>query len=99
MPELIRDTSTTAFNFDLYAKLVFSAVVGALPNAKSRQSINERTKPRFAGKSAGSGPFSSYLKNISRCFSKCYNLCREVAVALRATGSVAISHRISARHP
>ena len=53
MPEIIRDTSTVAFNFDRCAKLVSSTIASALPNAKYQQSINECEKPHFAGKSAG----------------------------------------------
>jgi len=96
MPEIIRDTSTVAFNFDRCAKLVSSTIASALPNAKYQQSINECEKPHFAGKSAGRKPFPDHAKNPSHGFLRSYDLCPEVTIALRATESLCLVPKFTA---
>jgi len=73
------------FNFDLSSKQLTRQGRLLPRRAKCRQSINERRKPHFADKSAGSRPFPCYLNNPSYGFLRSYDLCPKVAVDLRAT--------------
>jgi hypothetical protein len=50
------------FNRGIFLLSRFLRTTG-VPRAGYRQSVNEYEKPRFAGKSAGTGPFSSCSKN------------------------------------